>query len=152
MRAYNALRRNDVDTVGDLLRLSDRDLLRIRNLGQKALTEIRQRLTASGLEPTPPPERADWTAEAEWIGHQLDVIATDLRAVPKSAYIADKRPTFEKRRYAWGMYQWAVKGCEPTDYPRDKAGGPGWYAHAMPGSLEVHLEGLNRLAYEELGE
>lgn len=152
MRAYNALRRNNVDTVSDLLLLSDRDLLRMRNLGRKALTEIRETLAANGLEATPPPERGEWTAEAEWIGHQLDVIATDLRAVPKSAFLGDNRSTFEKRRYAWAMYQWAVKGCEPADYPRDKAGGPGWYAHAMPGSMELHLEGLNALARDELGE
>jgi len=43
-RAYNCLARAGYRTVGKVRSLSDREILRIRNLGVGLLSEIRQRL------------------------------------------------------------------------------------------------------------
>lgn len=47
-RTYNSLRRADIQTIGQLLRLDDRGLMSIRNLGAKGIEEIHQRLAALG--------------------------------------------------------------------------------------------------------
>lgn len=44
VRAYNCLFRAGVDTVEKLRELSDDDLFRIRNISQKNIEEIRERL------------------------------------------------------------------------------------------------------------
>ena len=43
-RAYNVLKRAGIDTVEKLDSISDSELLRIRNLNQKCLSDIRERL------------------------------------------------------------------------------------------------------------
>ena len=50
MRTTNALRRANITTIGQVLAMSDSDLLHLRNFGQKSLTEIREALTAHGYE------------------------------------------------------------------------------------------------------
>lgn len=45
-RTYNALYRHRITTLEELLRQSDDELLRFRNLGVKALNEIHQVLEA----------------------------------------------------------------------------------------------------------
>ncbi|WP_322816355.1 DNA-directed RNA polymerase subunit alpha [Chloroflexus sp.] len=47
-RTYNSLRRAEIHTIGQLLRLDDRGLMSIRNLGAKGIEEIHQRLEALG--------------------------------------------------------------------------------------------------------
>ncbi len=47
-RTYNSLRRAEIHTIGQLLRLDDRGLIGIRNLGAKGIEEIHQRLEALG--------------------------------------------------------------------------------------------------------
>ena len=49
LRPYNALRRAGKRTIGDLLAMSDGDLTRLRNFGRASLTELDERLTASGF-------------------------------------------------------------------------------------------------------
>lgn len=43
-RAYNVLKRAGIDTVEKLDSISDSELLRIRNLNQKCLSDIREKL------------------------------------------------------------------------------------------------------------
>lgn len=45
-RTYNALRRSGVDRVEHLVAMSDEDLMRIRNFGEKSLAEVHEKLTA----------------------------------------------------------------------------------------------------------
>ncbi|MEF3275524.1 MAG: DNA-directed RNA polymerase subunit alpha [Chloroflexus sp.] len=47
-RTYNSLRRAEIHTIGQLLRLDERGLMGIRNLGAKGIEEINQRLIALG--------------------------------------------------------------------------------------------------------
>jgi DNA-directed RNA polymerase subunit alpha len=56
MRAYNSLKRNNIVKVGQLLQLSDDELLRMRNFGKKSLDEMKERLVMRGF--LPPAESA----------------------------------------------------------------------------------------------
>jgi DNA-directed RNA polymerase subunit alpha len=51
MRAYNSLKRNNIVKVGQLLQLTDEDLLRMRNFGKKSLDEMKERLRMRGFLP-----------------------------------------------------------------------------------------------------
>lgn len=59
IRSENCLLRGGITTVGELLQRSRDDLLKIRNLGRKSLTEIEEKLTARGyaLMPSKPAEQ-----------------------------------------------------------------------------------------------
>lgn len=48
VRAYNCLKRSGITKVGQLLEMSEEDLLAVRNFGQKSLDELRARLEAMG--------------------------------------------------------------------------------------------------------
>ena len=48
LRTLNCLKRARVNTVGDVLKLSQGDLLRIRNFGGQSLEELRERLREHG--------------------------------------------------------------------------------------------------------
>ncbi len=50
VRSLNCLKRDKRETVGDLLRRSEKDLLRIRNFGNKSLREVNEKLKAFGLK------------------------------------------------------------------------------------------------------
>ena len=49
VRAYNCLKRQGINTIGDLISLSPAELNQIRNLGKKSLDEILQKLADMGL-------------------------------------------------------------------------------------------------------
>jgi DNA-directed RNA polymerase subunit alpha len=49
VRTMNCLRRGGIVTVGELTIKSERDLLTLRNFGQKSLNEIKEKLTEMGL-------------------------------------------------------------------------------------------------------
>ena len=48
-RTLNCLRRAQINTVADVLRLSERELLGIRNFGAQCLEELQQRLRDNGF-------------------------------------------------------------------------------------------------------
>jgi DNA-directed RNA polymerase subunit alpha len=50
VRSLNCLKRDKIETVGDLLRRTEKDLLRIRNFGNKSLKEVDEKLRAFGLK------------------------------------------------------------------------------------------------------
>ncbi len=49
VRSYNCLKRAAIHTVKDLTKLSEDDMLKVRNLGRKSLDEVIQKLNALGL-------------------------------------------------------------------------------------------------------
>ena len=66
MRAYNSLKRNNIVKVGQLLQLTDDDLLRMRNFGKKSLDEMKERLRMRGfLIPDDEPSDLDASALAD---------------------------------------------------------------------------------------
>ncbi len=50
VRAYNCLKRSGITKVGQVLEMSQDDLLAVRNFGQKSLDELNQRLEAMGYK------------------------------------------------------------------------------------------------------
>jgi DNA-directed RNA polymerase subunit alpha len=50
-RTHNCLKRAGITDVGQILEMDDKDLMAIRNLGEKSLTEIREKLVARGYLP-----------------------------------------------------------------------------------------------------
>ena len=56
VRTINALRRSGISTVGELITRGEKDLLSIRNFGQKSKRELEERLQALGLSLTPKSE------------------------------------------------------------------------------------------------
>ncbi|MBE0415774.1 MAG: DNA-directed RNA polymerase subunit alpha, partial [Dehalococcoidia bacterium] len=49
VRTFNCLKRAGITKVGELLERNDEELLKIRNLGRKALEEVRKQLKAKGF-------------------------------------------------------------------------------------------------------
>jgi DNA-directed RNA polymerase subunit alpha len=50
VRSYNCLKREGVDTIGQLATMTEEELINIRNLGMKSVDEIRSKLTEYGYE------------------------------------------------------------------------------------------------------
>ena len=48
-RTYNCLKRSQITTVGQLLQMSEEELLGLRNFGQKSLQELHEKLTQHGI-------------------------------------------------------------------------------------------------------
>ncbi|MDO8673512.1 MAG: DNA-directed RNA polymerase subunit alpha [Dehalococcoidia bacterium] len=49
VRAYNCLKRSGITKVGQVLEMSEEDLLAVRNFGRKSLEELRERLITRGV-------------------------------------------------------------------------------------------------------
>lgn len=68
IRSENCLLRGGMNTIGDLIQKSRDDLLKIRNLGRKSLTEIEEKLASMGysLKPSKPgAAKVDDSSESE---------------------------------------------------------------------------------------
>ncbi|MBA7674604.1 DNA-directed RNA polymerase subunit alpha [subsurface metagenome] len=72
VRTMNCLRRGGIDTVGQLISKKEKELLALRNFGQKSKHELEERLKELGLslkpeveEPVPPVEEATPSVEEE---------------------------------------------------------------------------------------
>jgi DNA-directed RNA polymerase subunit alpha len=50
-RTYNCLKRSQITTVGQLLQMSEEELLGLRNFGQKSLVELHEKLAQHGIIP-----------------------------------------------------------------------------------------------------
>src|SRR5204863_569150 len=48
-RTYNGLKRSQITTVGQLLQMSEDELLGLRNFGQKSLQELHEKLARHGI-------------------------------------------------------------------------------------------------------
>lgn len=85
VRAYNCLKRSGITKIGQLLEMSEEDLLAVRNFGQKSLDELNVRLETLGykrqLEPHEEGEEGDVTAgsaSAEGEGPEdIEAVAAD---------------------------------------------------------------------------
>ncbi len=49
VRAYNCLKRANINTVAELVTRNQEDMMKVRNLGRKSLEEVEQKLAALGL-------------------------------------------------------------------------------------------------------
>jgi DNA-directed RNA polymerase subunit alpha len=53
VRTKNCLDRENIQTIGDLVKRTEEDLLGVRNFGQKSLNEVKEKLTQFGLSLAP---------------------------------------------------------------------------------------------------
>ena len=49
VRAYNCLKRANINTVAELVQRNEEDMMKVRNLGKKSLEEVEEKLAALGL-------------------------------------------------------------------------------------------------------
>ncbi len=63
-RTLNCLKRAHITRVGEVLEMSDEELLKIRNFGEKSLSELRSRLAEQGV--------GDSSADATAVGEEVD--------------------------------------------------------------------------------
>ena len=56
VRSFNCLKRAGIDTIGELIAYTPDEMLKIRNLGEKSLEEVNEKLEEHGLELTEPDE------------------------------------------------------------------------------------------------
>lgn len=49
VRSYNCLKRANINTVEELVKRNEEDMMKVRNLGRKSLEEVQQKLAALGL-------------------------------------------------------------------------------------------------------
>ncbi len=59
VRAYNCLKRASINSMAELLKKSEHDLLNIKNFGKKSSDEVIERLHHFGLDLAPSPEEED---------------------------------------------------------------------------------------------
>lgn len=59
VRAYNCLKRASINSMGELLKKSEHDLLNIKNFGKKSSDEVIERLVHFGMSLAPNPENLD---------------------------------------------------------------------------------------------
>jgi len=64
VRTMNCLRRAGIATVGEIISKGEKELLKLRNFGQKSKQEIEERLKALGLSLTPQVEEGTEEGEA----------------------------------------------------------------------------------------
>ena len=50
VRSYNCLKREGIETVGDLINKSEQELMCIPNFGRKSIEEVRERLETEQFE------------------------------------------------------------------------------------------------------
>ncbi len=65
VRAYNCLKRASINSMAELLKKSEHDLLNIKNFGKKSSDEVIERLHHFGLDLAPNPEGVDDIVESE---------------------------------------------------------------------------------------
>jgi len=66
VRAMNCLRRSGINTVGELVSLGEKELLSLRNFGQKSRQEVEEKLSGLGLSfPRAEPAAVETPAEEE---------------------------------------------------------------------------------------
>ena len=49
VRSYNCLKRAGINTVEELTKMTEEDMMKVRNLGRKSLEEVQQKLAEVGL-------------------------------------------------------------------------------------------------------
>src|SRR5690606_7703492 len=50
VRLFNSLKRSGITTVGELMKLSEEEVMRLRSLGRKSFKELKEKLAEHGLE------------------------------------------------------------------------------------------------------
>jgi len=84
VRTFNCLKRAGITKVGELLERSDDDLLKIKNLGEKALEEVRRQLREHGFDLGEEEAEQEAVPEAEEEAVQEAEPEAEQEAVPEA--------------------------------------------------------------------
>jgi DNA-directed RNA polymerase subunit alpha len=87
VRTMNCLRRSNITTVGELIAKGPKELLKLRNFGQKSYQEIEDRLSSIGLSLNPKTEEEE---EGEGEGEEEEEVKPKGRGKRKAAALADE--------------------------------------------------------------
>lgn len=91
VRTMNCLRRGGIATVGELISKKSKDLLRLRNFGQKSFREIEEKLKELGLSLSPPAGLKEETSPEEASPEEADAtIDTSEETEPQSGETEDE--------------------------------------------------------------
>src|SRR5205823_4978138 len=92
-RTYNCLKRSQITTVGQLLQMSEDELLGLRNFGQKSLVELHEKLASRGIM-TPDDGATSRAAaaadEEEEAGEEEDLWPREPRAAVSATNFPDE--------------------------------------------------------------
>jgi DNA-directed RNA polymerase subunit alpha len=77
VRTYNCLKKANVLTIGELVQITEQDLMNIRNFGRKSLNEVKDRLAQLGLSLKIGPEGEITSFEPEEVDEDLTVLADE---------------------------------------------------------------------------
>jgi DNA-directed RNA polymerase subunit alpha len=91
VRTMNCLRRSNITTVGELIAKGPKELMKLRNFGQKSYLEIEDRLRTIGLSLAPKPEgeaEAPSPTEAEAVAAEEEEVKPKPKSRRKSAKAA----------------------------------------------------------------
>jgi DNA-directed RNA polymerase subunit alpha len=72
VRTLNSLRRGGITSVGELLAKSEKDLLSLRNFGQKSMQEVQDKLISLGLNLAGQEEQGEGETAAEESGTESE--------------------------------------------------------------------------------
>ncbi|MFW6156178.1 MAG: DNA-directed RNA polymerase subunit alpha C-terminal domain-containing protein, partial [Armatimonadota bacterium] len=65
VRTFNCLKKEDIDTVGELVEKTEDDLLDIRNFGKRSLEEVIEKLASVELELAEAPSAEELVEEED---------------------------------------------------------------------------------------
>jgi DNA-directed RNA polymerase subunit alpha len=92
VRARNCLKRVGVRTLGDLVKISEAELLSYKNFGETSLLEIKEMLSTKGLRLGQSAEGAGFRRGSEKLDHVKGKVAEAVLAKPVSALELTVRP------------------------------------------------------------
>ncbi len=84
VRTMNCLRRASITTVGEIISKGEKELLKLRNFGQRSKQEIEERLQALGLSLTPQVEKGTEEGEATETGMETGSLGESEAEVGES--------------------------------------------------------------------
>ena len=93
-RTANCLKRAHLSKVGEVVDMSDEELLKIRNFGERSLSELKEKLSELNI-----PSTLDSTKESTEDGGQVgvgDVSPTDLSELMGSLEVHDPQPNLDE--------------------------------------------------------
>jgi len=125
VRTFNLLLGSGVTKVGELLEKSDKDLLGLRGFGQKSLNEVRERLGALDLRPTPTEEVESPWGEVETISEEVlepvGEVAEEVELVPYEPTPEEVKPSEKPQiRFAEDIFGARAVGVESKKKGRKK--------------------------------
>ena len=119
VRVYNCLKRAGIDTVEQLEKMSDNDLMALRNFGVSCLAEVRQKV-AQAKKPFTNGDRIRGVTDEELSRWASETLHKMLDAVAETYGVELKYTDEEKERWRKAVCEWLQ---QPADVPHEPQSG-----------------------------